>query len=380
MASFAVTPRPMRDLWNARRRDGIVQENRGSGTMLRVLVFLVSAALATLAATAFAHSQDAVESFFRGKSVNIYVGSSAGGGYDTYARLLARHFGKHIPGQPTIVVQNMPGAGSNKAASFLYNVAPKDGTAIGAIFPGAVLQPLLTDTAVQHEPNKFIYLGSANSDVYHCFARADSPAKSFRDVLQREVILGASNEGGTTRDLPAMMNNLAGAKFRIVTGYAGSKEIGLAVERNEVHGACGIGWTGFTTLYPHWFDKKLVTMLLQLSVKGHAELDAMKVPLATEFARTSEERQAMELVLSQGVFGRPFVLPPGLPPERAEALRKAFVAAMTDSALVADAKRANLDIEPISGTELQTLIASLYALPATTVEKAKKAMIYKAPQ
>ena len=235
-----------------------------------------------------------------------------------------------FPGSPTIVVQNMPGAGSNKAASYIYSVAPKDGTAIGAIFPGAILQPLFGDTTVQHEPNKFIYLGSANSDVYHCFWRTDAPAKSFREALDKEVILGASNEGGTTRDLPAMMNNLAGAKFRIVTGYAGSKEIGLAVERNEVHGACGIGWTGFTTLYPHWFEKKLVTMTLQLSVKGHAELNTMGVPLATEFARTKEDRQAMELVLSQGVFGRPFVLPPGVPQERADALRKAFMAAMTD--------------------------------------------------
>jgi tripartite-type tricarboxylate transporter receptor subunit TctC len=338
---------------------------------------VIAATLAALVAAAPVHSQESVEQFFRGKTVNIYVGSSAGGGYDTYARLLARHFGKHIPGQPTIVVQNMPGAGSNKAAGYIYSVAPKDGTAIGAIFPGAMLQPLLGDTAVQHEPNKSIYLGSANSDVYHCFARTDAPAKTFREALDKEVILGASNEGGTTRDLPAMMNNLAGAKFRIVTGYAGSKEIALAVERNEVHGACGIGWTGFTTLYPHWFEKKLVSMTLQLSVKGHPELNAMGVPLATEFARTTEDRQAMELVLSQGVFGRPFVLPPGLPPERADALRKAFMAAMTDPALVADAKKANLDIEALSGSDLQTLIASLYALPASTVEKAKQSLIYK---
>jgi len=259
----------------------------------------------------------------------------------------------------------------------LYSVAPKDGTAIGAIFPGAVLQPLLGDTAVQHEPNKFIYLGSANSDVYHCFWRTDAPAKNFREALDKEVILGASNEGGTTRDLPAMMNNLAGAKFRIVTGYAGSKEIGLAVERNEVHGACGIGWTGFTTLYPHWFEKKLVAMTLQLSVKGHPELTQMGVPLAAEFARTKEDRQAMELVLSQGVFGRPFVLPPGVPPERSDALRKAFMAAMTDPALLSDAKKANLDLEALSGSDLQTLIASLYALPASIVERAKQSMIYK---
>ena len=339
--------------------------------------FRVIIAMLAVAATGPAHGQDSVEQFFRGKTINIYVGSSAGGGYDTYGRLVARHLGKRIPGHPTVVVQNMPGAGSNKAAGYLYGVAPKDGTAIGAIFPGAILQPLLGDAAVQHEPSRFIYLGSANSDVYHCFIRTDAPARSFRDALKTEVILGASNEGGTTRDLPAMMNNLAGAKYRIVTGYAGSKEIALAVERNEVNGACGIGWTGFTTLYPHWFVKKLVTMTLQLSVKGHAELNKMGVPLATEFARSKDDRQAMELVLSQGLFGRPYVLPPGVPAERADALRKAFMAAMTDPALIADAKKANLDLEAISGADLQRLIASLYALPKGVVEKAKQSLIYK---
>jgi tripartite-type tricarboxylate transporter receptor subunit TctC len=339
---------------------------------VRVIIVLLA-----VAATGPAHSQDSVEQFFRGKTVNIYVGSSAGGGYDTYGRLVARHLGKRIPGQPTIVVQNMPGAGSNKAAGYIYSVAPKDGTAIGAIFPGAILQPLLGDAAVQHQPSKFIYLGSANSDVYHCFLRTDAPAKSFREVLAREVVVGASNQGGTTRDLPAMMNNLAGAKFRIVTGYAGSKEIALAVERNEVNGACGIGWTGFTTLYPHWFQKKLVTMTLQLSVKGHPELNKMGVPLATEFARNKDDRQAMELVLSQGLFGRPYVLPPGVPQERADALRKAFMAAMADPALIADARKANLDLEAISGADLQKLIASLYALPKSVVDKAKQSLIYK---
>jgi tripartite-type tricarboxylate transporter receptor subunit TctC len=335
------------------------------------------AAAAVLGVAVPAQTQEPVEQFFRGKSINIYVGSSAGGGYDTYGRLLARHLGKHIPGQPTIVVQNMPGAGSNKAAGYIYAVAPKDGTAIGAIFPGAILQPLLGDAAVQHEPNKFIYLGSANSDVYHCFVRSDAPAKTFRDALKTEVILGASNEGGTTRDLPAMMNNLAGAKFRIVTGYAGSKEIGLAVERNEVHGACGIGWTGFTTLYASWFERKLVTMTLQLAVKGHAELNAMGVPLATEFARAGEDRQAMELVLSQGLFGRPYVLPPGVPADRAAALRKAFTAAMSDPALLSDAKKANLDLEAIAGGDLQDLVAKLYALPKSVVDKAKQSLAYK---
>ena len=334
-------------------------------------------ALTTLGISAPVQAQETVEQFFKGKTVSIYVGSSAGGGYDTYARLLSRHLGNHIPGRPNIVVQNMPGAGSNKAAGFIFAVAPKDGTAIGAIFPGAILQPLIGEGAVQHQPSKFVYLGSANSDVYHCFARTDAPAKTFRDALQTEVILGASNEGGTTRDLPAMMNNLAGSKYKIVTGYAGSKEIGLAVERNEVHGACGIGWTGFTTLYPHWFEKKLVNMTLQLSVKGHPELTKMGVPLATEFAKPGEDRQAMELVLSQGLFGRPYVLPPETPPDRAEALRKAFVAALADPALLAEARKARLDVEAINGADLQAKIAELYALPKSVVEKAKQSMIYK---
>src|SRR5262245_37637039 len=184
----------------------------------------------TILSTASATAQDSVEQFYRGKSINIYIGSGAGGGYDAYARALGRHMGKYIPGNPTIVPQNMPGAGGNKAAGYVYSVAPKDGTAIGALFPGGILAPLLTDTPIQHDPARFIFVGSANSDVYTCVAHVDSQIKSFKDVLTREMIVGASNEGGTTRDLPAMSNNILGAKFRIVTGYSSTREIAIAVE------------------------------------------------------------------------------------------------------------------------------------------------------
>ncbi|MGH6770106.1 MAG: hypothetical protein ACRECO_13910 [Xanthobacteraceae bacterium] len=340
----------------------------------RLHAIAVLAAFAASAADGPAFGQGAVAEFYRGKTVNITVGSSAGGGYDTYARLLARHIGNHIPGRPTIVVQNMPGAGSNKATGFIYGVAPKDGTSIGAVFPGAILQPLLGDAPVQHVPNNLVYLGSANSDVYLCFVRSDAPAATFKDALTKEVILGASNQGGTTRDLPAMLNNLVGAKFRIVTGYAGSKEIGIALERNEVHGACGIGWTGLPTLYPHWFEKKLVRIILQLAVKGHPDLKG--VPLATAFA-TGEKRQAMELILSQGLFGRPYILPPGVPTERAAALRRAFAAALADKALRAEAAKMKLDVEPIAGADLQKKIAELYALPPNIVQTAKQSMIVR---
>jgi len=328
-----------------------------------------------------ANAQNTVADFYRGKQIDIVVGSSAGGGYDTYARLIARHFGAHIPGNPEIVVQNMPGAGSNKATGYVYSVAPKDGTAIGAVFPGAMLDPLIGDAQVQHDPNKLIYLGSANSDVYICFVRSDAPAKTFQDVFTHEVIVGASNTGGTTRDLPAMLNNLIGTKFRIVSGYAGSKEITLAIERNEVNGACGLGWTGLPAMHPDWFGaKKLMTVLVQLDMKGHPELNAMGVPLSMQFAKTDDERHVMELLESQGRFGRPYVLPPGVPDERVAALRQAFMATLRDPALIADAQKGQLDVDAMSGEELQALVTRLYALPDLIVARAKQALVYAVPK
>jgi tripartite-type tricarboxylate transporter receptor subunit TctC len=327
-------------------------------------------------AAAPASAQDTVADFFRGKQVSIVVGSSAGGGYDAYARLIARHLGGHIPGNPEVLVQNMPGAGSNKATGYIYSVAPKDGTVMGAVFPGALLEPLIGEVTVAHNPNKLNYVGSANSDIYICFVRSDAPAKTFQDVFTHDVIVGASNAAGTTRDLPVMLNNMLGTKFHIVNGYAGSKEITLAIERNEVNGTCGLGWSGLPTLHPDWFAKKLVTVLIQLSMKGHPELNAMGVPLAVAFAKTDEERQVMELIESQGVFGRPYVLPPEVPAERVAALRKAFVDTVTDKALIAEARNLQLDLDYLSGEELQALIAKLYALPPAVVTRARQALFF----
>jgi tripartite-type tricarboxylate transporter receptor subunit TctC len=341
-----------------------------------VCLFVFFACLAIAPALA----QDAVADFFRGKQITIYVGSSAGGGYDTYARLISRYLGNHLAGNPTVIVENMPGAGSNKATGFIYSVAPKDGTAMAAVFPGALLDPLIGDVNVQHDPNKLFYVGNANSDVYICFLRSDAPAKTFQDALSHEVILGASNAGGTTRDLPAMMNNLLGTKFRVVTGYAGSKEITLAIERNEVNGACGIGWTGLPTMHPDWFAKKLMNVIVQVDIKGHPDLNKIGVPLATEFAKTDEDRQVIELIESQGVFGRPYVMPPGVPAERVAALRKAFVETLNDKALRAEGDKMQLDLDYMSGDDLQALVAKLYALPPAVVARAKAALIYSPPK
>ena len=336
---------------------------------------VLAAAACLFGAATVAAAQDSVEQFYKGKQIAMIVGSSAGGGYDTYARMLSRPFGNAIPGNPTVVVQNMSGAGSNRAAGYIYSVAPKDGTAAAAIFPGAVLQPLLSEQPVPHDPSKLVYLGSANSDVYVCYVRTDAAVKTFKDVFTQELIVGASNPGATTYDLPLLLNNVLGTKFRIVTGYPGSREITLALERGEVQGACGIGWTGIEAMHPEWFAKDTIRALVQLSNKGHDDLNKRGVPLAASSARNDDDRKVIELVFSQGVFGRPYVLPPGVPAERVAALRKAFVAALNDPGLRAEAAKMQLDVDPMAGGELQALISSIYATPQHLVERARLALI-----
>jgi tripartite-type tricarboxylate transporter receptor subunit TctC len=335
------------------------------------------AAAFLVAGTLGAFAQDDVENFYRGKQVSVVVGSSPGGGYDTYARLLARHFGDQIPGRPTIVVQNMSGAGSNRAAGYIYSVAPKDGTAIGAVFPGAILQPLLSEVPVPHDPSRLVYLGSANSDVYVCFVRGDAAVKTFKDMFNRDLIVGASNPGATTYDLPLLLNKVIGTHFRIVTGYPGSREISVALERGEVQGVCGLGWTGIETLHPDWFSSGRIKVLVQLSTRGHADLNSRGIPRAADFARDDDERKVIELVFSQGIFGRPYVLPPETPPERVATLRQAFTAALNSEALRAEADKMHLDVDPIAGDELQVLVAGLYATPKHLVERARQALAAK---
>jgi tripartite-type tricarboxylate transporter receptor subunit TctC len=347
-----------------------------SGARPRAMVRLAVALLLLAAASVAAHAQDDVTQFYKGKQINLYVGSSAGGGYDTYARLLARRFSSYIPGNPAIVVQNMPGAGSNKLASYIYSVAPRDGTAIGAIFSGAILQPLLGDP-VQHDPSKLLYLGNANNEVFLCLTRTDAPVKTFQDAFTHELILGASNEGGSTRDFAAMLNNLLGTRMRIVTGYPGSNEIMLALERNEVQGTCGVGWSSVAPQRARLLDSGLARVLVQLATTGHPELDRMGVPLAIDFAKTDDARSAMELVYSQLIFGRPYVLPPGVPLDRVAALRRAFMATLTDQETVAEAKGMQLDLDPLSGEAVQAAVAKAYATSKHIVELARQSQVYR---
>lgn len=321
-------------------------------------------------------AQETAGAFFKGKQLTIVIGSSIGGGYDAYARLLGRHLGAHIPGNPTIVLQNMPGAGSNKAASYIYGVAPKDGTVMAAIFSGAILEPLLGDKPVSHDPSKFNYVGSANNDVFLCVARSDAGVKSFADALVRPLTLAASAEGGSTRDFPTLLNHVLGTKFHVVTGYPGSREEILAVEQGEAQGQCGLGWSSLNTLRPDWIANGTVRILAQEALKGHPTVSKLGVPLTLDFAKTAEDRQVLELVYSQEVFGRPFVLPPGVAAERVATLRQAFMATLRDPDLLEDAKTNLLDVDPISGEDVQALVAKAYATPSRIITRARDAMRY----
>jgi tripartite-type tricarboxylate transporter receptor subunit TctC len=331
-----------------------------------------------------ASAQEAVAEFYKGRQITVIVGSSAGGGYDIYARLVSRHLPKHIPGNPAVVVTNMPGAGSNTAAAHLFNVPPRDGTVIGALQNSALLDALLDallggSRRLRHDATKFIHLGSATIDHYVCIARADAPVKSFKDLRTQELLIGASQPGTSTRDFPAMLNNLTGTKIRLVSGYPGTREITLAIEKDEVKGLCGFSWSSLKAQRPDWLKSGFIRVLVQEHDKGNPEISKMGVPLAVDFATTPENRRVMELIYSSETFGRPYMMAPGVPAERVAALRKAFMATMRDEDLLAEAQRIGIVIDPISGEELQALAEKIFATPPDVVERAKQAMEYRAP-
>ncbi|HVA13987.1 MAG TPA: hypothetical protein VNF99_12105 [Stellaceae bacterium] len=335
------------------------------------------AALLSLSLALPARAQDAVEQFYKGRELKLYIGSTPGGGYDSYGRLLARHLGAYIPGHPSIVPVNMPGAGSNRLAAYMYSIAPKDGSELAIIFPGAVLNPLIGMQKVADDPSKFNYVGSANIEAFLCLIRSDAPIKRYEDIFTTPVTLAASAAGGSTVDMPALENNLLGAKWRVVRGYPGSREISLAVEQGEAQGSCGIGWSSVEIEHPDWQSSGKYRIVAQESNKAYPALAALHVPLTYSFAKTDRDRAVMELAYSQEVFGRPFVLPPGVPPERVAALRKAFMAALQDKDLRAEAKTQRLDIAPLSGEEVQALVAKVYAMSPAIIARAKDAFVYK---
>jgi tripartite-type tricarboxylate transporter receptor subunit TctC len=337
---------------------------------------LRSFALVTLLAVAApALAQEGVANFYKGKTITIVVGTSAGGGYDTYSRLMARYMTKHIPGNPVVVVQNMPGAASNLAAGYVYGVAPRDGTFIVAPFPASIIETLISEKAqTRFDASKFNYLGSANSDVYVCLSRADSGIKTLDDAMTKEIIVGATADGGSTRDFPTLLNKVLGTKFNVVNGYAGTREITLALEKGEVQGQCGTGWSSISSLKPDWFRDGTVNIVVQEEATGYPELNAKGIKRTVDFAKTQEQRQMLELLYSQEIFGRPYMVGPEVPAERVEALRQAFMETWKDPELVAEAAKMKLDIGALSGADVQSVVTKVFATPPSVIAKVKSAL------
>ncbi len=326
-----------------------------------------------LCASAFAAAPVSAADYYTGKKVDFVIGSDAGGGYDIYARNIGKHLGRFLPGNPSVIARNMPGAGSGTAAASLFRLSPKDGTVIGALFPGVIVGPLLEDRAQNlFDPNKFEYLATADSGIRVCITGPKSTVKTFEDAQKQKTVIGASAAGGSTRDYAAFHKNAAGAQFDIVSGFKGTADILLAMERGEVDGLCGLDWTSLKSQRPTWLEQKTVNILVQDGIDTEHELDALGVPPIWKFITKESDKAPVELIVSQQVFGRPYVAPPGVPAELVKMLRDAFEAVMKDEAFLADAKQGRLDISPLRGEKVQEVVAKLYAAPKDVVQRAKQ--------
>jgi tripartite-type tricarboxylate transporter receptor subunit TctC len=311
--------------------------------------------------------------FYAGKTIELEVGADVGGGYDIYARTLARHLGQHIPGNPTIVVKNMPGAGSGRTATFISNVAPKDGGTLGALMPGAIIGPLLDDkTETQFDPTKVIYIGSADAGTRVCATFQNSKIKTYEDARSQKTILGATAAGGATRDYGYLLDHTSGARFDVVAGYKGTADITLAMERGEVDGMCGWDWSSLKSQKSDWLRDHKVNILVQVGLDPDPELTRMGVPELWKYVNNDDDRRIAELVVSQQIFQRSYIAPPGTPAEQINTLRTAFDATMVDPQFLTDAETARIAITPLSGAKVQEIVQKLYATPKPIVERAKQ--------
>jgi tripartite-type tricarboxylate transporter receptor subunit TctC len=315
-----------------------------------------------------AHAQAPAE-LYRGKSLDVYIGTSVGGGYDAYARALSRHMGRHLPGNPTLVPRTMEGGGGMRLANFLYNAAPKDGAAIATFNRGIGFDPLLGNKGAQFDATRFNWIGSANDEVSVCVVwNGRTKITKFEDLLTHELTVGGTGAAADTDQFPRVINGVLGTKMKIITGYPGGNDVNLALERGEVDGRCGWSWSSVMSTRPNWIRDNKITVLMQLSLNKHPDLK--DVPLITDLAKTEEQRQILRLIFARQALGRPYLAPPNVPADRVEALRKAFMDTMKDKDFLAEAEKAQLEITPVDGAALQKLVAEVYQTPPAVVRKA----------
>jgi tripartite-type tricarboxylate transporter receptor subunit TctC len=317
---------------------------------------------------------DDVAAFFRGKTIRLVVGVGVGSGYDINARLLARHMAARIPGQPTIIVQNQPGAGSLTMTNALYNTGPFDGTVIGASFNGMPTTPLLQPGGARFDPVKLNWLGSTNRETQVMYVWHSAPAQSLDEARSKETVIGAQAPGSTQFDYPVLADALFGFKFKVVTGYESTPKIHLAMESGEVHGTIA-NWSTLKAINANWIAEKKIRLLAQWTLNMNPELS--EVPMFLELAGTQTQREALKLMLARLEYGRPFFLPPNVPAARVAALRRAFDATMKDPTYLAEAEKLKIDVEPLSGEAVATLVEQVVRTPADTVARVRAALEHR---
>jgi len=333
------------------------------------MAMVVAAAMTSAPALSPASAQDGAE-FYKGKSLTMVIGYPPGGGFDQSARLVMRHMSNHIPGSPSIVPRNMPGAGSLIAANYMFNVAPKDGTHFGLIGGSVPFGPLWSREGVEFEPTQFNWIGSLDRWTGIALVWHAAPVQTLDDVMKTEITVGATGAGDVTAIYPRVLNALLGTQFRIATGYRGSNDLNLAIERGEVHGRLGWCWDCVAAVKPDWIEQNQVRVLVQLGMTKDDAPGLENVPHVFDLAKSDEDRQIMRLVFGSQAMARPFVAPPGVPADRLSILREAFENTLKDEAFMAEADKLRVPVNLTRWSDMEKIIADVYATPKPVIERA----------
>ena len=335
-----------------------------------VAIRKIAGACAVLFALAGVAAADDPADFYKGRDVPMIIGYSVGGGYDAYARLLGRYIGKHIPGVPSIIPQQMTGAGSLRSANYIYSVAAKDGSVFGTFSRSMGIAPLLGQA--DFDSRKFSWLGSVTDDNTTCVTWKTSPVKTWDDFLNKPSKLGGLGADADPDIWALLYKNVFGAKVQLVSGYPGTNDVTLAMERGEVDGLCGLSWSTIETRHQDWLNDHSVNIIVQAALKKEPQMAA--VPLASDLATKPEQLQILKLMLTSQAMARPFAAPPGIPEDRKKALIAAFDATMTDPDFLAEAKKLSFEVHPVNAATIDALLAEVYATPKDVIAKATKAM------
>ncbi len=326
--------------------------------------------VASMALISPAAAQTSAADFYKGRQLTIIVGFPPGGGYDVYARVISRHMSRHLPGSPTIVVQNMPGAGSMNLANHMYAVAPKDGTVIGSVESGVPFEYFYAGKGVRFDPLKFAWIGGVNEDTSTCGVWHTSPVKNFLDLRTHEAPFAGTGPAAPPEVESKVSNDVLGARIKLILGYRGLGDVYAAIEKGELEGSCGITWSSVTAVKPDWLREGKWRTIVQIAGKRHKELP--DVPLLTDFAANESDRQVLELVALPNLTGRPYMAPPETPADRVRALREAFSATMKDQGFLADAAQAKLPIDPVSAERIEQILADAAKMPKDAIARMAK--------